>query len=156
MIQKQVQRKEKDKCSISNIWDKMKKILLLIAVLSLNGCALIDTYFMAKYDTNEYAAITQLRTQAEIAQAACDDKKKTEVYIGEMYAQSVYLKNFAQLRARNDDTATITYNIYLLTEQLKSHYEKNEKVSAAYCKLKLQQIEKNTISSQKIIGAKPK
>lgn len=135
---------------------QLKKILLIGSVALLPSCALVDSYFMAKYDTNEYAAITQLRTQAELAQASCDDKKKTEGHISEMYAQSVYLKNFAQLRARNDDTATITYNIYLLTEQLKNHYEKNEKVSVAYCKLKLQQIEKNTISSQKIIGAKPR
>ena len=135
---------------------QLKRLLVISLIAFLPGCALVDSYFMAKYDTNEYAAITQLRTQAELAQASCDDKKKTESHIDEMYAQSMYLKNFAQLRARNDETATITYNIYLLTEQLKTHYQKNEKVSVAYCKLKLQQIEKNTISSQKIIGAKPR
>lgn len=111
---------------------------------------------MAKYDTNEYGAITQIRTRAELAQETCADKKKTEQHIDEMYASATYFKNFTQLRARNQDTSEIAYNLYLIVEQLKKHYEKNETVSAAYCKLKMQQVEKNAISSQKIIGAKPR
>jgi Glu-tRNA(Gln) amidotransferase subunit E-like FAD-binding protein len=134
----------------------MKKVILALAVYMLSGCALYDAYFMAKYDTNEYAAITQLRTQAEVAQESCADKKKTEQHINEMFITATYFKNFTQLRARNDDTSTIAYNLFLITEQLKKHYEKNETVSAAYCKLKMQQVEKNAISSQKIIGAKPR
>lgn len=134
----------------------MKKIVILFAAYMLSGCALYNAYFMAKYDTNEYAAITQLRTQAEMAQESCADKKKTEQHINEMFVTATYFKNFAQLRSGNEETSTIAYNLFLITEQLKKHYEKNETVSTAYCKLKMQQVEKNAISSQKIIGAKPR
>lgn len=134
----------------------MKKIALIIAVYMLSGCALYDAYFMAKYDTNEYAAIAQLRTQAEVAQETCADKKITEQHISSMFNTATYFKNFTQLRARNEETSTIAYNLYLITDQLKKHYEKNETVSGPYCKLKLQQIEKNAITAQKVIGSKPR
>lgn len=135
---------------------QLKRLLLIAAISLLPGCTLIDAYFMAKYDTNEYAAITQIRTQAELAQETCADKKKTEQHINEMHSSATYFKNFAQLRARNEETSTIAYNLYLIVDQLKKHYEKNDAVSNAYCKLKMQQVEKNAISSQKIIGAKPR
>lgn len=134
----------------------MKKILIALSFSLLSGCALVDSYFMAKYDTNEYAAITAIRTHSEVAQEACADKKKVEAHIEEIYKSSVYFKNFAQLRARNEDTSTIAYNLYLLSDQLKKHYEKNDKVSVPYCKLKLQQVEKGAITAQKAIGAKPR
>jgi len=43
----------------------MKKLLVLFALLSLNGCAVYDAYFMAKYDTNENALVSKIRTMAE-------------------------------------------------------------------------------------------
>lgn len=135
---------------------QLNKLFLISVVAMLPGCALIDSYFMAKYDTNEYAAITTIRTQSEVAQEACGDKKKVEAHIDEIYKSSVFFKNFTQLRARNEDTSTIAYNIYLLSDQLKKHYEKNETVSVPYCKLKLQQVEKGAITAQKAIGAKPR
>jgi len=135
---------------------QLKRIFFISLVVLLSGCALVDSYFMAKYDTNEYAAITSIRSQAEVAAEACADKKKVEAHIDEIYKSSVFFKNFAQLRARNDDTATIAYNIYLLSDQLKKHYEKNDTVSVPYCKLKLQQVEKGAITAQKAIGAKPR
>lgn len=134
----------------------MKRIALLLSVYLLSGCALYDAYFMAKYDSNEYAAITQIRTQAEVAQESCVDKKKTEQHISVMFTSATFFKNFAQLRVRNEDTSNIAYNLFLITEQLKKHYEKNETVSVPYCKLKLQQIEKNAITAQKAIGSKPR
>lgn len=135
---------------------QLKRLLLICVVPILSSCALVDSFFMAKYDTNEYAAITQVRTQAELAQTTCADKKKTEQHIDEMYNSATYFKNFTQLRSRNEDTSNIAYNLFLIVEQLKNHYQKNDTVSVAYCKLKLQQVEKNAISSQKIIGAKPR
>jgi uncharacterized protein YceK len=134
----------------------MKKILIALSFTLLSGCALVDSYLMAKYDTNEYAAITTIRSQSEVAQAACGDKKKVELHIDEIYKSSVYFKNFAQLRVRNEETSTIAYNLYLITDQLKKHYEKNEAVSVPYCKLKLQQVEKGAITAQKAIGSKPR
>lgn len=134
----------------------MKKILIALSFTLLSGCALVDSYLMAKYDTNEYAAITTIRSQSEIAQETCNDKKRTEMYINNIYESSVFFKNFAQLRVRNDETATIAYNLYLLSDQLKKHYEKNDTVSASYCKLKLQQLEKGAVTAQKAIGSKPR
>ena len=134
----------------------MKKIILALSVSLLSGCAVIDSYLMAKYDTNEYAAIATIRSQSETAQSDCADKKKTEQNIDQIYKSTVFFKNFTQLRVRNEETSTIAYNLYLISDQLKKHYEKNETVSATYCKLKLQQLEKGAITAQKTIGSKPR
>jgi len=134
----------------------MKKIILAISISLLSGCAVIDSYLMAKYDTNEYSAIATIRSQSEVAQAECDDRKRTEQNIDQVYKSSVFFKNFTQLRVRNEETAAIAYNIYLLSDQLKKHYEKNEAVSPTYCKLKFQQLEKGAITAQKTIGSKPR
>ena len=65
----------------------MKKILLILAVLSLNGCAVYDAYFMAKYDTNEHALVSKIRTMAELG---VDECKKTHFHL--VYAfQNIYL-----------------------------------------------------------------
>lgn len=134
----------------------MKKIILALSVSLLSGCSLVDSYLMAKYDTNEYGTIASIRSQSEVAQNDCADKKKTEQNIDQIYKTTVFFKNFTQLRVRNEETAAIAYNLYLLSDQLKKHYEKNETVSASYCKLKLQQLEKGAITAQKTIGSKPR
>ena len=67
----------------------MKKILLLLAVLSLNGCALYDAYFMAKYDTTEHALVSKIRTMAEIGVDECKNQLKSEVTFNDIYYYSV-------------------------------------------------------------------
>jgi len=39
----------------------MKKLLPLIFVSLLSGCTLLDAYFMAKYDTNEYFIVNDIK-----------------------------------------------------------------------------------------------
>ena len=51
----------------------MKKLLAIVAILSLNGCALWDAYMMAPYDANEYMLITQIRVDAGQYKKQCDN-----------------------------------------------------------------------------------
>jgi hypothetical protein len=57
----------------------MKKLLVLFALLSLNGCAVYDAYFMAKYDTNENALVSKIRTMAELGADECKNQLKSEI-----------------------------------------------------------------------------
>ena len=41
----------------------MKRILIVLFAFSLSGCALFDAYFMAKYDTTEYALVNEIKNK---------------------------------------------------------------------------------------------
>jgi hypothetical protein len=135
----------------------MRKVLLvLIAVTTLNGCAVLDygrevydAYMLPPYDNNEYGGIVRVRTLSELAIVTCPDRELTEKRIDAIFAEATYIKNFTQLIPDNEDAQVMTYNLFLIAEQLKKYYEKHPKVSDTYCKLKLQQIEKSAITIQK-------
>ena len=55
----------------------MKKLLIVLAILSLTGCATIKqttlyrAWNMAKFDNNEYSQINSIRTVANLGAAKC-------------------------------------------------------------------------------------
>ena len=120
------------------------------------GCALIDAYFMAGYDNNEYGLVNKIRTYSELAVEDCSNYDRTKFNTGKIYAYAVELKNFTQYIPDNEDANKLGNNLVDLTKQLKEHYAKNTTVSEAFCKLKLQQINRTTEVAQKVIGRKPR
>lgn len=131
-------------------------IATLIISTSLSGCALIDAYLMAGYDTTEYALVNRIKTQAELAVDDCKDPIKSKQNADNLYVTAVELKNFATNIPRNEDTAKLAGNLVELTKQGKEQYVKNPNVSETFCKLKLQQIGRSAEVAQKVIGKKPR
>jgi len=131
-------------------------IATLIISTSLSGCALIDAYLMAGYDTTEYALVNRIKTQAELAVDDCKDPAKSKQNADNLYVTAVELKNFATNIPRNEDTAKLAGNLVELTKQGKEQYVKNPNVSETFCKLKLQQIGRSAEVAQKVIGKKPR
>jgi hypothetical protein len=131
-------------------------IATLIISTSLSGCALIDAYLMAGYDTTEYALVNRIKTQAELAVDDCKDAVKSKQNADNLYVTAVELKNFATNIPRNEDTAKLAGNLVELTKQGKEQYVKNPNVSETFCKLKLQQIGRSAEVAQKVIGKKPR
>ncbi len=131
-------------------------IATLIISTSLSGCALIDAYLMAGYDTTEYALVNRIKTQAELAVDDCKDPVKSKQNADNLYVTAVELKNFATNIPRNEDTAKLAGNLVELTKQGKEQYVKNPNVSETFCKLKLQQIGRSAEVAQKVIGKKPR
>ena len=134
----------------------MKKLLIALAVLSLNGCALIDAYLMAGYDTNEYSLVNKIKTKSEIYVDDCKDVTKSKQNADDLYNTAIELRNFSQNIPRNDDTTKLASNLVELTKQGKELYVKNPNVSETFCKLKLQQINRSAEVAQKVIGKKPR
>ena len=131
-------------------------IATLIISISLSGCALIDAYLMAGYDTTEYALVNRIKTQAELSVDDCKDAVKSKQNADNLYVTAVELKNFATNIPRNEDTAKLAGNLVELTKQGKEQYVKNPNVSETFCKLKLQQIGRSAEVAQKVIGKKPR
>lgn len=134
----------------------LKLLILSSAIFSLQGCALWDAYFMAKYDTTEYSLVNKIRTTAELNVDKCSDQKNSKDTFDYIYAKSLEFKNFTQYIPDNEDANKLAGNILEVAKQGKESYEKSDNVSQTFCKLKLQQIIRTAETSQKVIGSKPR
>ncbi len=81
----------------------MKKIFIVLFAFSLSGCALFDAYFMAKYDTTEYALVNDIKTKAQIAEENCGNHILVVTQVNELYIKSLEFKNFTTHIPRNKD-----------------------------------------------------
>ena len=132
----------------------MKK-LLLIAILALPGCALISAYNMAHFDNNEYALINSVQTIAAVGVTKCDTAEIIPL-VDRLYYKTQELKNYSAGIGNNDSTIVMTKDLNTIVSELSERYHNADSVSPAYCKVKLSLIEKNAITIQTAIGAKPK
>ena len=132
----------------------MKK-LLLVALLSMSGCVLIDSYNMARFDNVEYMQINNIRTVANLGVGKCGTADVNTV-VDSLYFSSVALKNYSSNISHNVATAKMTTELVVITKELSDRYIGTEAVSTAYCKLKFGVIEKNAVTMQKVIGDKPR
>ena len=135
----------------------MKKLIAVTLVAtSLSGCALFDAYFMAGYDTTEYALVNKIKTKADLSVDDCKDQKVSKQNMNDLYFIAVEMRNFSENIPRNVDTAKLAGNLVELTKQGKDLYAKDSTVSETFCKLKLQQIGRSAEVAQKVIGKKPR
>ena len=133
----------------------MKKVLILSFVLTLNGCALFDAYFMAKYDTTEYSLVNQIKTKAQVAEDSCGDRNLVIIQINELYNKTLEFKNFTIHIPHNEDAIKLSEKLFTLTKDTRDYFNKTEKISPIFCKSKIQQIEKSADTIQHAIGSKP-
>ena len=53
----------------------MKKTIATLSVaLLLSGCAVLDSLKLAKFDTNEYGSVVDLRSYAQVVIPFCDEE----------------------------------------------------------------------------------
>jgi hypothetical protein len=135
----------------------MKKILItLLLTTSLSGCALFDAYLMAKYDTNEYALVNDIKTKAEIAEQNCNNQALVVAQVNELYIKSLEFKNFTTHIPRNKDADNMSNKLLMLTKDTKDYFNKAEKISPIFCKAKLKQVVMSADTIQHVIGHKPR
>lgn len=135
----------------------MKKIIAaLFLTTTLTGCALIDAYFMARYDNVEYSLLNKINTLSELSVNDCKDQKNSYGNFEGLYWTAVELRNFSQYIPRNTETQKLASNMVELTKQGKEMYEKGTTVSETFCKLKLGQINRSAKVAQEVIGKKPR
>jgi hypothetical protein len=130
----------------------MKKIALTLLVMTLSGCTVFDAYFMAHYDNQEYALINKIRTKAQVAQKSCDTPTALKSEIKEIVNTSLEFKNFTQYIPRNPEAYKMASQMVELSEQIKF----DDKTSLIFCKMKLQQVERNAEKIQTVLGSKPR
>lgn len=127
----------------------MKKLLLVcICTLQLSGCAIWDIYNQTKYDTNEYALITEIRTLAQTSKG-CDAESVKKIYF-----TTQRLNNFSEYLPGNNKK-TVEMNTGLMN-MVKELYNKPQPIQPMYCNAKLNIIEITAESIQKVTGTKPR
>jgi hypothetical protein len=134
----------------------MKKLMPLTFVVLLSGCTLLDAYFMAKYDTNEYFIVNDIKTKAQVAEENCGNHILVVTQVNELYIKALEFKNFTTHIPRNKDTDNMSTKLLTLTKDTKDYFNKAEKISPIFCKAKLQQIVKSADTIQHVIGSKPR
>jgi hypothetical protein len=130
----------------------MKKIALVVLVGLLSGCSLLDAYLMAGYDNQEYALVNKVRTTAQLAQKSCDKPIEANDQVKQLIYTSTELKNFTQHIPRNPEAFKMAGQLVELTNQIKF----DDKTSSIFCKMKLQQVERNAEKIQQVLGSKPR
>jgi len=134
----------------------MKRILIILFAFSLSGCALFDAYFMAKYDTTEYALVNEIKTKAQVAEENCSNQLLVTVQVNDLYIKALEFKNFTLHIPRNKDADNMSNKLLTLTKDTKEYFNKAEKISPIFCKAKLQQVVKSADTIQHVIGSKPR
>jgi hypothetical protein len=125
----------------------MKKLLVILSVSLITGCSTLQDLWVASYDTNEYALVNKIRTIAQTSKT-CDEST-----VKNLYLTTVELKNFSQYLPRNRQNNELNADLLRLVTEL---YDKEPPVGQAYCKAKLNIIEKTAERIQQVTGSKPK
>jgi hypothetical protein len=134
----------------------MKKLLPLFFVVLLSGCTVFDAYFMAKYDTNEYFIVNDIKTKAQVAEENCGNQLLVVTQVNELYIKALEFKNFTMHIPRNKDTDNMSTKLLALTKDTRDYFNKAEKISPIFCKAKLQQVVKSADTIQHVLGSKPR
>ena len=134
----------------------MKKLIPLAFVVLLSGCTLLDAYFMAKYDTNEYFSVNDIKTKAQVAEENCGNHILVVTQVNELYIKALEFKNFTTHIPRNKDTDNMSTKLLTLTKDTRDYFNKAEKISPIFCKAKLQQVVKSADTIQHVLGSKPR
>lgn len=139
----------------------MKKLLLVVALVALTGCATIQqsslyrAWNMPKFDNNEYSQINSIRTVANLGAAKCGTPEVLPV-VDSLYYKSVEFKNYSSSIPHNEEVIKMSGELAEIIKGLNVRYHDKEPVSTAYCTLKFGTIEKNSVTIQNVIGSKPR
>ena len=133
----------------------MKKTIATISVaLLLSGCTVLESLKLAKFDTNEYGSVVDLRSYAQVVTPFCDEQYFDYDLVMQLHMLSTSMFNYAQFLPNNDDTIEMVKALHEIVQQFKTKYDTQGFVSNNYCRLKLQQIERSARRIQEAIGSK--
>jgi len=133
----------------------MKKLLLLPLML-LSGCTLVDAYLMTHYDPNEYKLITDIRAEAQLAKAQCDDPAASKANAVKVANDTQLFVLYSEHVPRNEQVISASKDLHTIAQGLADQYAKFDKVSPGFCKIKFTSVESNADTMQTIIGKRPR
>jgi hypothetical protein len=135
----------------------MKRLLIALSVLVLNGCALYDAYMMTGYDSNEYRIITEIRTDAGVYKEQCDSAEASRMNAMAISHKTMLFQNYESQIPRNSNGINASRELNKIAQGLKDRYnDKNTPVSVTFCRLKFTSIENSAETIQHVVGGRPR
>ena len=115
-----------------------------------------SAYFMAKFDSNEYQLINQIKSASEVNINNCDDREKMNNVVEYIYVKGTEFKNYTSDIPHNEKATALSNDLYQMISGLHNRYADPKKISTAYCKTKLSAIEESAKTIHEVIGDKPR
>jgi uncharacterized protein YceK len=133
----------------------MKKLIPLLMIVCLSGCAAVDAYLMGKYDNNEYQLITTIRYDAGLGAANCADTVASKASANALAYNTGLYALYESERSHNEDSIEASKALDTMAQELKKRYNSGENINALYCKLKFEGIEHSAGLIQSVQGKRP-
>jgi hypothetical protein len=133
----------------------MKKLLAGIAITLLSGCSILDAYLLTHYDPNEYKIITDIRAEAQLFKAQCDDAELSKANAVKIANDTQLFVLYSEHVPRNENVISASKDLHTIAQGLADQYSK-AKVSPAFCKIKFASIETSADKMQTTIGSRPR
>ena len=134
----------------------MKKLLLLPLISMLSSCALYNAYFLTGFDGNEYELITKIRLEAQTYKNECDDAVKSKNNATQLTYDTTMFMLYSEYVPHNDDVISASKDLHTIAQGLADQYNKTDKVSIGFCKIKFTSVETSADKMQTIIGSRPR
>lgn len=133
----------------------MKRILTLLTVAALNGCAVYDAFMMTGFDNQEYMLVTQIRTDAQVYKTQCDNPALAPVNAQAIALKTRLFANYSEQIPRNDNGRNASASLNEIAQGLHQAYVKGTP-STTFCKLKYGSIENAAYVIQHVVGDRPR
>jgi hypothetical protein len=134
----------------------MKRLLIALTVLLLNGCAVYDAYMMTGFDGNEYQLITQIRVDAGKFKNQCGDVTASVSNANTLAYETQMFESYSQYIPNNKDTYAASKSLNEIAQGLVARYKQPTPVPLIFCKLKFEGIEHSAETMQTVIGKRPR
>jgi hypothetical protein len=134
----------------------MRKLFVVLAVLSLNGCAVWDAYFMTGFDPNEYRVITEIRADAYNYKNSCSNKALSEVNAVALADKTQLFEFYEEQIPKNKNGINASKELNKIAQGLKTSYASGNPVNPIFCKLKMESIEHSAQTIQHVLGQRPR
>ena len=139
----------------------MKKLAIALTIVLLTGCATIQqstlyrAWYLPKFDNVEYDKINSIRTEAYFNAAKCGTPEVVPA-VEKLYYKSIEFKNYASSIPHNEEVVKMSGELAEIMKGLNVRYHEKDPVSLTYCTTKFSIIDKNSVTIQNVIGAKPR
>jgi len=134
----------------------MKKLLISLAITMLSGCSVLDAYLMTHYDPNEYQLITNIRAEAQQFKNQCDDATVSKTNATKLAINTQFFVLYSEHIPRNVDVIGASKDLHVLAQGLVDQYNKSDKVSPGFCKIKFNNVETSADKMQQVIARRPR
>ena len=134
----------------------MKKLVLLLSMFVLSGCSVLDAYLLTHYDPNEYQLITAIRADAQQFKTTCSDAELSRTNSAKLAKDTQMFVLYSEHVPRNNDVISASKSLHTIAQGLSDQYQKSDRVSPTFCKIKFESVETSADKMQKTIGARPR